>query len=436
VKLLVVGSGGREHAYVDKLRRDAPGATLYAAPGNPGIAALAECVELATDDIEGLAGFAAERAVDLTIVGPEAPLAAGIVDRFDALGLPIFGPTRAAARLEASKAFAKRLLEARGVPTAGFACFEDPDAARTHVRGHPEPLVVKASGLAAGKGALVCETREEALEAIDLLMVEARFGEAGAEVVVEEFMEGVELSVFFLADGERAIPLLTSRDYKRIGEGDVGPNTGGMGAYAPASPSGADFLEDIRARIAQPVLDAMAEEETPYRGFLYAGLMLTADGPKVVEFNCRMGDPETQVVLPLTRSPLVEPFLAVARGESLAGWTPEAAEGAALVTVLASAGYPASSDLGRPIELPEFDPAEVRVYHAGTADRAGALVTAGGRVLGVTGFGSDLAEAARRSREAAVRIRFEGAQWRRDIGWHELKPERMSAVEAARLAGG
>lgn len=436
MRLLVVGSGGREHAYVDKLRRDAPDATLYAAPGNPGIATLAECVDVAADDIEGLARFAADRAIDLTIVGPEAPLAAGIVDRFDALALPIFGPTRAAARLEASKAFAKRLMDARGVPTAGFACFQDAEAARAHVRLHAEPLVVKASGLAAGKGALVCETREEALEAIDLLMVEARFGDAGAEVVVEEFMEGVELSVFFLADGERAIPLLTSRDYKRIGEGDVGPNTGGMGAYAPASPSDAAFLDDVRARIAEPVLDAMAAEGTPYRGFLYAGLMLTAEGPKVVEFNCRMGDPETQVVLPLTRSPLVEPLLAVARGESLGGWTPEATGGFALVTVLASAGYPAASESGRPVELPDFDPEEVRVYHAATARRDGGLVTAGGRVLGVTGFGADLDGAARRSREAAARIRFEGVQWRRDIGWHELEPQRVSAVEAVRPAGG
>jgi len=435
VKLLVVGSGGREHAFVDKLRRDAPDATLYAAPGNPGIASLAECLDIAAGDIEALAGFATEREIDLTIVGPEGPLAAGIVDRFRALGLPIFGPTGAAARLEASKAFAKRLMEARGVPTAGFACFDDADAARACVRDHAEPLVVKASGLAAGKGALVCETRAEALDAIDLLMVEARFGDAGAEVVVEEFMEGVELSVFFLADGERAVPLLTSRDYKRIGEGDAGPNTGGMGAYAPAAPSNADFLEEIRARIADPVLDAMAEEGTPYRGFLYAGLMLTAEGPRVVEFNCRLGDPETQVVLPLTRSSLLEPLRAVALGDSLEGWTFEETGGAALVTVLASAGYPESSDPGRPIDLPAFDPDEVRVYHAGTARRDGALVTDGGRVLGVTGFGGDLGEAARRSREAAERVRFEGKQWRRDIGWHELEPARVAPAEASRLAG-
>lgn len=436
MRLLVVGSGGREHAYVDKLRRDAPAATLLAAPGNPGIGTLAECVPVAADDVDGLATLAAEREVDLTVVGPEAPLAAGIVDRFEAEGRPIFGPTRAAARLESSKAFAKRLMDERGVPTAGFACFDDPAAARDYVAGHDAPLVVKASGLAAGKGALVCETRDDALEAIDLLMVESRFGDAGAEVVVEEFMRGVELSVFFLADGERAIPLLTSRDYKRIGEGDEGPNTGGMGAYAPAAPSGDAFLEDVRARIAAPVLEAMAEAGTPYRGFLYAGLMLTGDGPRVVEFNCRLGDPETQVVLPLTRSSLLEPLAAVARGESLEGWSPAASEGAALVTVMASAGYPASSDPGRPIQLPEFDPDAVRVYHAGTAPRDGGLVTAGGRVLGVTGFGRDLAEAARRSRDAARRIRFEGAQWRGDIGWHELDPDRLEPSETSLLAGG
>jgi len=434
VKLLVVGSGGREHAYVDKLWRDLPDATLYAAPGNPGIATLAECVDIGAGDVEGLARFAREHDIDLTLVGPEAPLAAGIVDRFESLSLPIFGPTRAAARLESSKVFAKRLMERHGIPTARFACFEDADEARAHIASHPEPLVVKASGLAAGKGALVCDTRQQALDAIDLLMVEARFGDAGHEVVVEEFMEGIELSVFFLADGARAVPLLTSRDYKRIGEGDVGPNTGGMGAYAPAAPCNTAFLDEVRTRIAEPVLEAMAARGTPYRGFLYAGLMLTDEGPRVVEFNCRLGDPETQVVLPLTRASLPEPLMAVARGESLAGWHPEAMEGAALVTVLASAGYPGSSDPGRQIELPGFDPQEVRVYHAGTARSDEGLVTAGGRVLGVTGLGEDLEEAARRSREAAARIGFEGKQWRRDIGWHELEPTRVDPTRAPLLA--
>ncbi len=424
MNLLIVGSGGREHAFADKLSRDDRGATLYAAPGNPGIAGLAELVPIRVTDLEELARFAAERRVDLTVVGPEVPLALGLADLFEERGLPVFGPTRAAARIESSKAFAKRLMREHGVPTAAFAAFTDAEAAREYVGGHPEPLVVKASGLAAGKGAVVCPTREFALDAVDAMMVEACFGEAGGEVVVEEFMDGVELSVFFLADGERAVPLLTSRDYKRVGEGDVGLNTGGMGAYAPAWPGDPAFLEDVRARIAQPVLDALAEEGCPYRGFLYAGLMLGPEGPRVVEFNCRMGDPETQAVLPLTASSLIEPMARVARGEGLGGWTPTAEAGAALVTVLASEGYPGASDNGRPIEIPEFDPAEVRVYHAGTRSADGTLVTAGGRVLGVTGLGATLEEAAGRSRDAAAEIRFEGAHWRRDIGWHELSPDR------------
>ncbi len=435
MKILVVGGGGREHAIVDKLDRDAPDAELFAAPGNPGMAALARCVPIAADDIEGLVVFVRDRSIDLTVVGPEAPLARGLVDRLEALGFPVFGPTRAAARLESSKAFAKELMRRAGVSTAGFAVFDRAEEARAHIRNHPEPLVVKASGLAAGKGAIVCETRNDALAAVDELMVEGRFGDAGARVVVEEFMEGIELSVFFLADGERAVPLLTSRDYKRIGEGDRGPNTGGMGAYAPAAPGGADAVETIRRRIAMPVLEAMAEAGTPYRGFLYAGLMLTDQGPRVVEFNCRLGDPETQAVLPIMRTPLLDPMLAVATSGSVAENVAAAADGYALVTVLASAGYPESSDPGRPIEIPDFDPAEVRVYHAGTAVAEDRLVTAGGRVLGVTGIGSTLEEAATRSREAAESIRFEGMQWRTDIGWHELTPDRMSPARRRLLDG-
>jgi phosphoribosylamine--glycine ligase len=424
MRVLVVGSGGREHAIVDKLRRDEPGAKLYAAPGNPGIAELAQKVPLAADDIDGLAGFAQRESIDLTVVGPEVPLAAGIVDLFQSRGVPILGPTRAASRIEASKAFAKRLMQEQEVPTADFVTFTDAETALAHVRALGGPLVVKASGLAAGKGAIVCPTTEEALAAVGALMVENRFGDAGAEVVIEEFMEGMEVSVFFLTDGDRAVPLLTSRDYKRVGEGDLGLNTGGMGAYSPASPSDTEFLEDVRRTIAQPVLEALAGEGCPYRGFLYAGLMLTVDGPRVVEFNCRLGDPETQAVLPLTASNLLEPMLAIARGEGLGEWVAHPVPGAALVTVLASAGYPESSDRSRPIELPAMDPDTVRVYHAGTAREAGALVSKGGRVLGVTGLGANLEQAARNSREAAGRIHFDGVHWRGDIGWHELSPDR------------
>ena len=435
MKVLVIGSGGREHAIVDKLHRDEPGAHLYAAPGNPGITELAEMVPLAADDLDALADFAHQEGIDLTVVGPEVPLAAGIVDLFESQGTPIFGPTRAAARIESSKAFAKKLMQAWGVPTAEFATFIDAEAALAYVRAKGEPLVVKASGLAAGKGAIVCPTTEEALAAVEALMVRSRFGEAGAEVVIEEFMEGIEVSAFFMTDGDRAVPLLTSRDYKRIGEGDRGLNTGGMGAYSPASPSDPAFLEEVQRSIIRPVLEALAHEGCPYRGFLYAGLMLTRQGPRVVEFNCRMGDPETQVVLPLTASNLLDPMLGIARGEGLGEWKAHAVPGAALITVLASAGYPESSDRPRPIELPSTDPDTVRVYHASTALEAGTLVSNGGRVLGVTGLGADLVEAARNSRDAAARIRFEGVQWRKDIGWHELSPDRVLGSPAVAPPG-
>ncbi|MCG8469279.1 MAG: phosphoribosylamine--glycine ligase [Gemmatimonadetes bacterium] len=433
MKLLVVGNGGREHAFVDRLRRDAPEARLFAAPGNPGMASLARLVPIGSDDIDGLADFARDERIDLTIVGPEAPLAAGLANRFQTRDLPVFGPTAAGARLEASKAFAKALMREHGVPTASYETFQDPSAALDYLAGHDEPLVVKASGLAAGKGAVVCETRDDARAAVEAMMVHARFGDAGAKVVIEEFMRGVELSVFFVADGERAVPLITSRDYKRVGEGDRGLNTGGMGAYAPAAPSDPDFIERVRQDIAQPVLDAMAEAGTPYRGFLYAGLMLTETGPRVVEFNCRMGDPETQVVLPLMRSNLLDAMIRVARGESLAGWACRPDERAAVVTVMASAGYPETSDPGRVIALPDFPAEEVVVYHAGTTIEDERLVTAGGRVLGVTGFGATLEEAGARSREAAERIEFEGSHFRSDIGWHELAPDRLTAAEVELL---
>lgn len=434
MRVLVVGSGGREHALVDKLRRDEPRAELLAAPGNPGIARLATCLPVAADDVEGLAGLAEDRGVDLVVVGPEVPLAAGLADALATRRIPVFGPSRQAARIEASKAFAKELMREAGVPTASFEVFRDAVAARRHVREVGAPVVVKASGLAAGKGALVCGTEEEALAAVEEIMVERRFGGAGDRVVVEAFLEGVELSVFFLADGARAVPLVTSRDYKRVGEGDRGPNTGGMGAYAPAGdprrPDGgspearAEIVAEVERLIARPVLEALAERGTPYRGFLYAGLMLTDDGPQVVEFNCRLGDPEAQVVLPLTRASVLEPMAAVARGEGLGDWSPGEPDGAALITILTSEGYPGSYEKGHPIHIPDhLEDEDVRVYQAGTALRDGELVTAGGRVLGVVGLGPDLETAAERSRAAVARIEFRGVQWRRDIGWHERARE-------------
>lgn len=422
MELLVVGSGGREHALVAKLRRDAPDARIYAAPGNPGTASVAENLPIASDALAELADFAEGKDVDLTVVGPEAPLAAGLADVFQERGLPVFGPTREAARIEASKAFADRLMEEHGIPTAEFRVFEEPEAARHYVSERGAPIVVKASGLAGGKGAYVCSSVEEAKEAVDEIMVDGRFGEAGERVVVEEFLEGEELSVFFLVDGRNAVPLVPSRDHKRLDEGGRGPNTGGMGAYAPVADSTEDLVREVRDRIALPTLEALAGRGSPYRGILYCGLMLTGDGPKVVEFNCRLGDPEAQVVLPLTGADLVAPMLSVARGEGLGGWDPDTRDGAALVTVMASDGYPVDYETGFPIEIPpDLESDRIHVYQAGTArDEEGELVTAGGRVLGVTGIGDDLDEAGQRSRAAAGRIHFPGAHWRRDIGRSEM----------------
>jgi len=421
MKILLIGGGGREHALAAKVRRDLPDGQLSIAPGNPGTAALGCNVPISAADLDALESYAAAESVDLTVVGPEAPLAAGIVDRFERRGLPIFGPTRAAARLESSKAFAKRLMSRCGVPTATFEVFTDAAAALSFVHECEPPIVVKASGLAGGKGAVVCATDADARRALRRMLQEDVFGEAGREVVVEEFLRGAELSVFFLSDGSRAVPLTSARDYKRRLEGDNGPNTGGMGAFAPVADATADLIEEVRVKIADPILQGLAAEGTPYRGFLYAGLMLTSSGPKVIEFNCRLGDPEAQVILPLMRESLTEPMLAVARGDGLGGWNGGAVGGrAALVTVLVSEGYPGSAVTGRPIDIPaDLEGPDLHIYHAGTAMRDGQLITAGGRVIGVTGLGETGAEAAARSRAAAARITFEGRAWRRDIGHSE-----------------
>jgi phosphoribosylamine--glycine ligase len=416
VKLLVVGGGGREHAIADKLRRDQPGGIIFAAPGNPGMEAVAASVPVDGRDLESLAAFAAEERVDLTVVGPEVPLADGIVDLFVDRDLPIFGPIRAAARLESSKAFAKELMRGIGVPTADFGVFTDAQHAVGYVQELEPPVVVKASGLAAGKGVIICESLDDARRAIQEILA-GRFGEAGREVVVEEFLRGEELSIFFITDGERAVPFVSARDHKRLQEGDRGPNTGGMGAFAPVPGISSEIVETVRRSVALPVLEELARRGIPYRGFLYVGLVLTPDGPKVLEFNCRLGDPEAQVVLPLTRSNLVEPMTAIARGEGLSDWKPSPQTDFALVTVLASGGYPEAYPRGLPIMVPDgMESERLRVYHAGTAILDGQLVTAGGRVLGVTGIGDSLAEAGQRSRAAAGAIEFENKHWRRDIG--------------------
>ncbi|CAN5796165.1 phosphoribosylamine--glycine ligase [soil metagenome] len=423
MKILIVGNGGREHALLWKLKRDAPGAEFFITRGNGGTDGIATHLPLSASDFQSLAGWAEKENVDLTVVGPETPLAAGIVDHFTARGLPIFGPTRAAAGIESSKAFAKGLMARHRIPTADYRTFTRLGEAESFIRETGAHVVVKASGLAAGKGAVVCETVEEALAAAREMLGEGVFGEAGGEIVVEEFMQGEELSVFALSDGHSVIPMLPAQDHKRIGEGETGPNNGGMGAYAPVSLATPALMQRIAREILEPTIAALAAEDRPFRGLLYAGLMLTPDGPKVVEFNCRFGDPETQVVIPLLESSLLEPMLEIARGGTIRGGELRWRRGAAVTTVLASGGYPGEYGTEKSIEIPPSleEAGDVLVFHAGTRRTEGRLVTSGGRVLTVTGLGATVAYAAERSRRAAEQIRFEGRYYRRDIGWRELQ---------------
>jgi phosphoribosylamine---glycine ligase len=428
VKILIVGNGGREHALLWKLRRDAPEVEFFITGGNGGTAPLARPLPFGPEEIQALAGWVEKEEVALTVVGPEAPLAAGIADHFAARGLAVFGPTRAAAEIESSKSYAKRLMERHRIPTAAFRTFDRLGEAESHIREVGAPVVVKASGLAAGKGAVVCATVEDALDAARQMLGDRIFGEAGTEIVVEEFMEGEELSVFALCDGREVLPMIAAQDHKRIGDGDTGPNTGGMGAYAPVSIATPEVMERIRREVLEPTVEAMHADRRPFRGLLYAGLMLTASGPRVVEFNCRFGDPETQALLPLLSSSLLEPVFEIARGGSLSGATLAWSGRAAATTVVAAAGYPGDYPKGQPVDIPRDldDDADVMVFHAGTRAEDGRIVAAGGRVLAVTALGADVAEAARRSREAAGRIGLEGAQFRRDIGWREV--ERLRAA--------
>jgi phosphoribosylamine---glycine ligase len=421
MKILIIGNGGREHALLLKLRADAPAAEFFITRGNGGTAGLATPLPLDPADAPGLAVWARHNGIELAVCGPEGPLAEGISEQFERQGVPLFGPSLGAANIEASKAYAKALMRKAGVPTAAFGTFTALPDAEAFIRRHGAPIVVKASGLAAGKGAVVCATVEEALDTARAMLTEQAFGIAGAQIVVEEFLEGEELSVFALTDGRDALLMMPAQDHKRIGEGDTGPNTGGMGAYAPVSTGTPELLEEVRRRIITPTLAELHADGHPFRGLLYAGLMLTRDGPQVIEFNARFGDPETQVVLPLLATSLLEPMLAIARGSSIRGMTLSWKAGAAVTTVLAAAGYPGRVRSGDLITIPaEAAGGDVVVYHAGTVLRDGRLLTAGGRVLAVTGTGPDLATAAERSRDAAARIEFEGKQYRRDIGWREL----------------
>ncbi len=422
MKLLIVGGGGREHALAWKLCRDDPSLEIIAAPGNPGIASLGRCVPIGVDKLKDLATLAEDEYVDLTLVGPEAPLEAGIVNLFQTHGLPIFGPTREAARIETSKRFAKELMVRAGIPTARASQHSDAKEAKAALANFGTPVVIKASGLASGKGVIVAQSSAEAERAIDAMLGDRIFGAAGRDILVEEFMEGEELSLFAITDGQQALPLLAAQDHKRLHEGDLGPNTGGMGAYAPASIATPELVSQVMSEIVRPTLSAMREVASTFKGLLYAGLMITSDGPKVVEFNCRFGDPETETILPLMDSSLLELIAAVAGGGSLSrarypDWKPMSS----VTTVVASAGYPDKPQTGEVIHLPPREP-DVEVFHAGTSLRpeSNELVTSGGRVFAVTAVASTLVEAAEMSRSHAEQIDFKGKQLRRDIGWREL----------------
>lgn len=420
MKILVVGSGGREHALLWKLHNDAPDAELFITRGNGGTAALATHLPLDPTDAAALATWADANRIDLTIVGPEAALDAGIADVFSRHALPIFGATRDAAEIETSKAYAKNLMKRAGVPTAAYRTFTEVDEAVHYIRKHGGPLVVKASGLAGGKGAVVCDNTEQAISVTRAIMADGIFGAAGREVVIEEMLYGEELSVLAVTDGYDVAPLIPAQDHKRIGEGDTGANTGGMGVYAPVSIVNDALLERVRTEIFLPTLEAMRDDKRIFQGLLYAGLMLTKDGPQVIEFNARFGDPETQVVLPMLESSLLDLLLPVARGERIDRTAVKWRSGAALTTVLAARGYPDAPETGMPITIPEQLPANTLVFHAGTTIKDGQLQSSGGRVLAVTGMGETIAEAAANSRQTAEAIEFEGKYFRRDIGWREI----------------
>jgi phosphoribosylamine--glycine ligase len=424
MKVLLVGGGGREHALAWRLRQEDAHVEIIAAPGNPGIAALAKCVPIGATDVNALVGLAKTERVDWTLVGPEAPLAAGIVDEFRTHGLPIFGPTRAAAMLETSKAFSKSLMIEANVPTARAAICTNVEEANRSIDAIGAPLVVKASGLAAGKGVIICHTVEEAREAARAMLESNLFGDAGTTVLIEEFMTGEELSVFVLTDGERMIPLPSAQDHKRLLNGDAGPNTGGMGAYTPVSivEDSPELIDDILRTVVAPTLAAMRERGSPFTGLLYAGLMLTPNGPRVVEFNCRFGDPETEAVLPAISldQRVGDVMYAIARGDTLSRNTHFAATRAAVTTVVAAAGYPDKPRTGDRIAIPASREDAI-VFHAGTNHGSnGELVTAGGRVLAVTGVGETMEAAQQASQALAAEIAFEGKQFRTDIGWREL----------------
>ena len=423
MKLMVVGGGGREHALIRMLKKNPTVEKIYALPGNGGIAQDAQCVNIKATDIDGVARFAAENHIDFAVVAPDDPLAMGCVDRLHALGIPCFGPEARAAEIEASKVFSKRLMQKYGIPTAKCEVFDDAEAALAYVRGTSAPLVVKADGLALGKGVLICKSTREAEEAVRHTMCDHAFGKSGDRVVIEEFLEGPEVSVLAFTDGKAMVPMVSSMDHKRAHGGDTGLNTGGMGTIAPNPFYTAEVAERCMREIFLPTMQAMNAEGRTFKGCLYFGLMLTKDGPKVIEYNCRFGDPETQVVLPLLDTDLLTIMRAVEE-ERLSEVDVRFKGGAACCVILASGGYPESYEKGKAIDLGGADAlADTWVFHSGTAAKDGQLVTSGGRVLGVTATGDTLKTAIDRAYDAARRVHFDGMFMRSDIGKRALEVE-------------
>jgi phosphoribosylamine--glycine ligase len=417
LKVLVVGSGGREHALVWKLKQSPRIEKLYCAPGNAGIAQASECVDIDADDIPALVSFCKDKGIDLVVVGPELPLTLGLTDALAEAGIKAFGPSKEAARLEGSKAFAKDFMSRHGIPTAAYAVFHDGEAeqAKAFARQIEGPWVVKADGLAAGKGVLICESIKETDIAIEQILDQKAFGEAGNALVVEEYLDGEELSLMAFSDGCTVIPMIPSQDHKRVFDGDQGLNTGGMGAYAPASAGTTALIEQARKEILEPAVAAMAAEGRPFKGILYAGIMLTEKGPKVLEFNARFGDPETEAVLPLLENDLVDILEACSDG-GLERMPIRWKEGSCVTVVMAAAGYPENPRKGDVVRGLDQTPGDVAVFHCGTVrDGSGQIVTAGGRVLSVTAVGRTLREAVDSAYSGVEVIRFDGCQYRRDI---------------------
>lgn len=413
--ILVIGSGGREHTLAWKLAQSKVVDKIYAVPGNPGMQSVAECIPGSVEDNDGLVKLAVEKKVGLVVVGPEVPLTNGIVDDMAKAGIPAFGPQKAAAQLEGSKSFSKGIMKKYNIPTAKYEVFTDADKARDYIKAEGAPIVIKADGLAAGKGVIVAETLEQALGAIDEIMCDKAFGSAGNSVVIEEFMAGEEASVLAFTDGTTIIPMIPSQDHKRAQDGDKGPNTGGMGTYAPAPVITEELMEQVQREILEPTIAAMKAEGHEYKGCLYAGLMITEQGPKVVEFNARFGDPETQVVLPLLDSDLGEIMLACTNG-TLAQTEIKWKNQAAVCVVMTAGGYPAKYNKGD--EITGLDAAEnagVLVFHAGTAQKDGKIVTNGGRVLGIVALGNDIKSAVDKVYQDVKLIDFKDVYYRKDI---------------------